>query len=102
MLTFSQALTVHWERLQNNFLWIQETFVACILYQHNQYAAFDCPNKTNVMIITPETSVARAIWRIKNYCKSAEVEQRSKKTEENKHGAVIADCSAESETVYWD
>ena len=22
------------------------------LYQHSQYAAFDCPNKTDVMIIT--------------------------------------------------
>ena len=28
------------------------------------------------------------------------VEQRSKKTEENKHGAVIAGCSAESETLF--
>ena len=31
-----------------------------------------------------------------------EVEQRSKKTEKNKHGAVIAGCSAESETVLWE
>ena len=31
-----------------------------------------------------------------------EVEQRSKKTEENKHGAVIAGCSAESETLFWE
>ena len=30
------------------------------------------------------------------------VEQRSKKTEENKHGAVIAGCSAESETLFWE
>ena len=30
-----------------------------------------------------------------------EVEQRSKKTEENKHGSVIAGCSAESETLFW-
>ena len=29
-----------------------------------------------------------------------EVEQRSKKTEENKHGAVIAGCGAESETLF--
>ena len=29
-----------------------------------------------------------------------EVEQRSKKTEENKLGAVIAGCSAESETLF--
>ena len=31
-------------------------------------------------------------------------EQRSEKTEENKHGAgaVIAGCSAESETLYWE
>ena len=28
------------------------------------------------------------------------VEQRSKKTEENKHGAVIAGCSAENETLF--
>ena len=31
-----------------------------------------------------------------------EVEQRSKKTEENKHGAVIAGCSIESETLFWE
>ena len=30
------------------------------------------------------------------------VEQRSKKTEENKHGVVIAGCSAESETLFWE
>ena len=30
------------------------------------------------------------------------VEQRSKKTEENKHGTVIAGCSAESETLFWE
>ena len=29
-----------------------------------------------------------------------EVEQRSKKTEENKPGAVTAGCSAESETLF--
>ena len=29
-------------------------------------------------------------------------EQRSKKTEENKHGALIAGCSAERETLHWD
>ena len=34
--------------------------------------------------------------------KSVEVEHRSKKTEENKHGAVIAGCSAESETLFWE
>ena len=28
--------------------------------------------------------------------------QRSKKTEGNKHDAVIPDCSAKSETLYWD
>ena len=31
-----------------------------------------------------------------------EVEQRSKKTEENKHGSVIAGCSAEGETLFWE
>ena len=36
------------------------------------------------------------------HCKSAGVEQRPKKTEENKHGAVIHGCSAESETLYWN
>ena len=30
-----------------------------------------------------------------------EVEQRSKKTEANKHSAVIAGYSAESETLFW-
>ena len=37
-----------------------------------------------------------------------EVEQRSKKTEENKHGAVgenfsfVVGCSAESERLFWE
>ena len=31
--------------------------------------------------------------------KSAVVDQASEKTEENKHGAVIVGCSAESETL---
>ena len=30
------------------------------------------------------------------------VEQRSKKTKENKHGAMIPGCSAESETLFWE
>ena len=34
--------------------------------------------------------------------KSAVAGQRSKKTEENKHSAVIPGCSAKSETQYWD
>ena len=34
-----------------------------ILNQRSQYAAFDCPNKTDVMIITLGTSVTRAILR---------------------------------------
>ena len=49
------------------------------------------------MIITLGTSVTRAIS--KGLCQSAEVAQRSKKAEENKHGAVIAGSGAESETV---
>ena len=70
-----------------------------ILHQRSQYAAFDCPNKTNVMIITPGTSVTRAILRFQRLMSSAEVAQRSTKTEENKPGAVIAGAGAESETV---
>ena len=31
---------------------MQKTFVIYLLYQHSQYAAFDCFNKTDVMIIT--------------------------------------------------
>ena len=65
-------------------------------------AAFECPNKTNVMIITLGTSVTRAILRFQRIMSSAEVAQRSKRTEENKHGAVIAGSGAESETVNWD
>ena len=34
--------------------------------------------------------------------KSVEVEERSKKTEENKHGAAIAGCCAESERLFWE
>ena len=34
--------------------------------------------------------------------KCAVAEQRSEKTEENKHGPVIAGYSAEGETLYWD
>ena len=67
---------------------MQKTFVAYLLYQYSHYASFDCPNKTDAMIITPgEIAVAG---------------QKSKKTEENKHGAVIPGCSVKSETMYWD
>ena len=48
----SMRLTVSRERLRNNFLYMQKTFVTYLLYQHSQYAAFDRPNKTDVMIIT--------------------------------------------------
>ena len=64
-----------------------------ILCQRSQYAAFDCLNKTRL---------PGRFENFKSQCRrSAEVEQRSKKTEENKHGAVIAGCSAESQTRYW-
>ena len=38
-----------------------KTFVTDLFYQHSQYAAFDRPNKTDVMIITQGKSVTRAI-----------------------------------------
>ena len=31
------------------------------LYQHSQYAAFDCPSETNVLVVTLEKSVTKAI-----------------------------------------
>ena len=65
-----------------------------ILHQRSQYVAFDCPNKINVMIIAQGHRLPGRFEDFKG--KSVEVEQRSKKTEENKHGSVIAGCSAES------
>ena len=37
---------------------MQKTFVTYLLYEHSQYAAFDRPNETEVMIITLRKSVA--------------------------------------------
>ena len=71
-----------------------------ILHQRSQYVAFDCPNKINVMIIAQGHRLPRRFEDFKGCGKSVEVEQRSKKTEENKHSAVIAGCSAESETLF--
>ena len=48
-------------RLRNNFLYMQKTFVPYLLYQHSQYAAFDRPNNTDVMIVTLGKSVTRTI-----------------------------------------
>ena len=70
-----------------------------LLYQHSQYAAFDRPNKTEVMIITLGKSVTMGDLKIS---KTDVAGQRSKKTEESKHSAVIPSCSAKSETLYCD
>ena len=73
------------------------------LYQHSQYAAFDRPNKTDVMITTLGKSVTRGRFEdFKDRCKSAVGGQISKKTEENKHRAVIPGCGGKSESLYWD
>ena len=73
-----------------------------ILHQRSQYIGFDCPNKINVMIIAQGHRLPGRFEDFEGWGKSVEVEQRSKKTEENKHGAVIAGCSAESETLFWE
>ena len=74
-----------------------------LLYQHSQYTAFYCPDKTKVMIVTPGKSVTMGDLKIsKTDVKRAVAGQRSKKTEENKHSAVIPGCSAKSETLYCD
>ena len=81
---------------------MQKTVVTYLLYQHSQYAAFDRPNKTDVMIITLGKRLPGRFEDFKDWCKSAVARQRSKKTAENKYGAVIPGCSAKSETLYWD
>ena len=83
---------------------MQKTFVTYLLYEHSQYAAFDCPNKTEVMIITlgGEIGCHGRFEDFKDWCKCAVAGQRAKKTEENKHGAVIPGCSVKSETLCWD
>ena len=43
---------------------MQKTFVTYLLYEHSQYAAFDRPNKTEVMIITLGKSVAMGDLKI--------------------------------------
>ena len=74
-----------------------------VLYERSQYAAFDCPSKTNVMIITPGKSVIRGDLKIsKADVKVRRPNRDKRKTEENNHGAVIAGCSAKGETLYWD
>ena len=55
------------------------------------------------MIITPGKSVAIGDLKIsKTDVKRAVAGERSKKTKENKHSAVIPGCSAKSETLYCD
>ena len=74
-----------------------------LLYQHSQYTAFYHPNKTEVIIITPGKSVTMGDLKIsKTDVKRAVAGQRSKKTEENEHSAVIPGCGAKSETLYCD
>ena len=72
------------------------------LYQRGQYAAFDRPNKTEVMIITLGKSVTMGDLKISKTDVKVRwlAGQRSKKTEENKHGAVIPGCGAKSERLY--
>ena len=43
---------------------MQKTFVTYLLYEHSEYAAFDLPNKTEVMIITLGKSVAMGDLKI--------------------------------------
>ena len=43
---------------------MQKTFVTYLLYEHSQYAAFDRPNKTEMMIITLGKSVAMGDLKI--------------------------------------
>ena len=43
---------------------MQKTFVTYLLYGHSQYAAFDRPNKTEVMIKTLGKSVAMGDLKI--------------------------------------
>ena len=82
---------------------MQKTLVTYLLYEHSQCAAFDRPNKTEVIIITLGKSVTIGDLKIsKTDVKVQWLDQRSNKTEENKHGAVIPGCSAKSETLYWD
>ena len=55
------------------------------------------------MIITQGKSVTMGDLKIsKTDLKRAVAGERSKKTEENKHSAVIPGCSAKSETLYCD
>ena len=61
---------------------MQKTFVTHLFYQHSQYAAFDHPNKIEVMIITLGKSVTMGDLKIS---KTDVAGQRSEKTEENKH-----------------
>ena len=78
---------------------MQKTLVTYLLYKQSQYAAFDRPNKMEVMVITPGRSAAMGDLKIS---KTDVNVQWLKKTEENKHGPVIPGCSAKSETLYWD
>ena len=43
---------------------MQNTFVTCLLHQYSQYAAFDGPSKTEVMIITLGKSVTMGDLKI--------------------------------------
>ena len=71
--------------------------VTYLLFQHSQYAAFDRPNKTDVIIITLEKSVTWAKTDVK--VQWADRDQR--KLNKTKSAVNPGSC-AKSETQYWD
>ena len=78
---------------------MQTTFVTYLLYQHCQYAAFDHPNKTDVMIITLGKSVTRARLKISK----ADVKVQWLDRNQGKlKKTVIPGCGAKIETLQRD
>ena len=82
---------------------MQKTFVTYLLYQHSQYAAFDRPNKTEVIIVTLGKSVTMGDLKIsKTDVEVQWLDRDQRKLKKKKHSAVIPACSAKSERLYCD
>ena len=72
---------------------MQKTFMTHLLYQHSQQAAFDRPNKIDMMIITPGEKISKT---------DVKVQWLDRDHDKNKHGVVTPGGSVKSETLYWD
>ena len=69
---------------------------------HSKYAAFDCQNKMEVMIITLGKWVAMGDIKISKTDVNVQWLDREQRKLNKANMAQIPGCIAKSETLYWD